>query len=50
MKYISDKSFIENRNTQFMFNNCALCDIMRNNIAEQATGDNMAQAHCMLDT
>jgi len=50
MKNVSDKSWRENRNT-FFFLFCRLGDNVEKYCrAEQATDDNMAQAHCMLDT
>jgi len=39
MKYVSDKSFIENRNTHFLFNNLktsAVCELLRNSTAERS--------------
>jgi hypothetical protein len=58
MKNVSDKSYREARNTQFVFNNflffsksCLLWDNVENYCrAGQTTDDNMAHAHCMLDT
>jgi hypothetical protein len=56
MKNISDKSCRENQNTHFVvsifFLNRAIYEkIWKKKIrACQATDDNMAHAHCMLDT
>jgi hypothetical protein len=58
MNNISDTSSRENQNTQFVFNNffffrksCNLWDNVEKYCrAGQATDDNMAYAHCMLDT
>jgi hypothetical protein len=53
MRNVSDKSGRENPNTHFVLSdvllNRALFGIMWRNIVQQATDDNMAQAHCMLD-
>jgi hypothetical protein len=56
MKNVSGISCSENQNTQFMFNNffqksCRLWDNVEKYCrAGQAIDDNMAHAHCMLDT
>jgi hypothetical protein len=59
MRNVSDKTFRENKNTQFMFTNLffslenrAVYEIMWEKYcrAGQATDDNMAHAHCVLDT
>jgi len=58
MRNVSDKSCGENHNTHFMSNNdfpgkkkCRIRDNLEKYCtAGQATGDNMAQAHWMLDT
>jgi hypothetical protein len=56
MKNVSDKNCRETRNTHFIFNNsfrksCRLSyNVGKHCVAGQATGENMAQAHCMLDT
>jgi len=44
----------KNQNTRYMVNNfskksCRLWDIVKCGRASQATDDNMAHAHCMLD-
>ena len=59
MRNVSDKSCRENQNTNFVFSN-SFSKIVpffekmwgKKNIVErgQATNDNMAHAHCMLDT
>jgi hypothetical protein len=54
MENVSDKSCRETRNTHFMFKdffleNCVFYEIMWIN-SGAATGNNMAHAHCMLDT
>jgi hypothetical protein len=56
MRNVSDESCRENRNTHFMisffFENCAVYEIMWKKYCRtgQATDDNVADAHCMLDT
>jgi hypothetical protein len=55
MKNISDKSCRETQNTHFIFNNIfqKIVPFMRKwkNFVERGwPHDNMAQAHCMLDT
>jgi hypothetical protein len=58
MRNISDKSCRENQNThsfaQYIFlENCAfffLDNVEKYRRAGEATDDNMAHAHCMLDT
>jgi len=57
MKNISYESYTETQNTYYTFNNffsrksCLLWDNMEKCCrAGQATDDNMAHAHCMLDT
>jgi hypothetical protein len=58
MRNISDKSCSENQKTHFMFNNAffpkitTVYEVMwkKYSTAGQATDDNMARAHCMLDT
>ena len=57
MRNISDNSFRETQNTHFMFKmppppeNRAVYEIVKKNRrAVQATDDNMAHSHCMLDT
>jgi hypothetical protein len=55
MRNVSDKNYRENQNTHFVFNNfffrCAVCEIMWKSIVERGrTHDNMANAHCLLDT
>jgi hypothetical protein len=57
MRNISDKSCIENQNTHFILKNFfpenhAFYEIMWKKYyrAGKAIADNMAQAHCMLDT
>jgi len=56
MRNFSNKSCRENQNTHFMLSDLstdrAVYEIMRKNKqrAAQATDDNMAHAHCMLDT
>jgi len=56
MRNISDKSCRENQNTHFLFSNCfwKIVPFMRKCgktycRVGQATDDNMAHAHCMLD-
>jgi len=56
MRNVSDKSYRENQNTFcvqifFVFENLAVNEVMWKNVVQQgqATGDNMAHAHCMLD-
>jgi hypothetical protein len=53
----SDRSCRKNKNTRFVFKkevlrkSCLLRDNVKNyGTARQATDDNTAQAHCMLDT
>jgi len=56
MRSISEENFRENQNTYFTFNNffqgLIIYEIMWEKYctAGQATDDNMAHAHCMLDT
>jgi hypothetical protein len=56
MRSVSDKSCTENQNTQFILCNfsrksCRLEDNVEKYCgAGQATDDNMAHAHCMVDT
>ena len=56
MRNVSDKSCRGSTNTHFIFNNvfrtsCRLWgNVLKYCKAGQATDDNMAQAHCMLDT
>jgi hypothetical protein len=57
MRNISDKSCRENQNTHFVFSNFFFLKIVpfvrkcgKKCRAGQATDDNMAHAHCMLDT
>jgi hypothetical protein len=58
MRNVSDRICRENRNTHFIFNNvsffrksCNLWDnVEKYSISGQATDDNMAHAHCVLDT
>jgi len=52
MKYVSGKRWGKNQNTYVFFRKCCrLGDNVENYCrAEQATVDNMVQAHCMLDT
>jgi hypothetical protein len=56
MENVSDKSCRQNQNTRFVFNiykkNNTVYEMMWKNIVErgQTTDDNMAHAHCMLDT
>jgi hypothetical protein len=57
MRNVSDKICTENQNTHFMFNNLFFRKSWHSwdNVAKygrpgQATDDNMAHAHCMLDT
>jgi len=57
MRNVSGKSCTENQNTHFMFNNAmfenrAVDEIMWKNIVEPGTptDDDMAHAHCMLDS
>jgi len=56
MRNISDESCRENQNTNFIFNifsprkSCHLYDnVEKYCTVGQATDDNMAHAHCMLD-
>jgi len=60
MRNISDKSCSKNQNTHFMFNppplflalqkSCCLQDnVEKYRRARQATDDNMAHVHCILD-
>jgi len=55
MRNVSNKSCRENQNTHFVFNNffsenrIFLDNVEKCSKAEQATDDNMAHAHCMLD-
>ena len=55
MKNISDESCRENQNTYFMFvqklffTNRAVYNMEKYCTAGQATDDNVAHAHCMLD-
>jgi hypothetical protein len=56
MRNVSDKYCRGNQNTHFVFSNffffklCHLLDdVEKYSIAGQATDDNMAHAHCMLD-
>jgi hypothetical protein len=56
MRNVSGKLCREKQNTHFMFNNFFLISrrlwdtVEKYCRAEQATDDNMAHAHCMLDT
>jgi hypothetical protein len=55
MENISDKSCTENQNTHFMCNNFFLIMQLMRFVEKcfgvgQATDDNLAYAHCMLDT
>jgi hypothetical protein len=57
MKNVSDKICRENQNTHFMFSNfclrksCWLSDnVEKCGIVGEATGDKIADTHCMLDT
>ena len=56
MRNVSDKSCRENQNTHFVFSNffqksCLLGDnVEKYSRVGQGTDDNMAHAHCMLDT
>ena len=56
MKNVSDKSCRETRNARLVYNNLFFPEkrvlyIMEKYCSEgQATDDNMAHAHCMLDT
>jgi ABC-type polar amino acid transport system ATPase subunit len=57
MKNVSDKSRRENQNTHFVFSNFFFFEnrVVHENVekycrAGQAKDDNMAHAHCMLDT
>jgi len=58
MGNVSDKTYGENQNTRFMINNfffpenLAVYEIMLIRIVElrETTDDNMARAHCVLDT
>ena len=60
MRNVTDRNRRENQNTHFMFSNlfffsprklCRLLDNVEKYCrAGQATDDNMAHAHCMLDT
>jgi hypothetical protein len=56
MRNVPDKSSRVNQYSHFIFNDllsisCRLIDNVENyRRAGLATGDNMAQAHCMLDT
>ena len=50
MRNISDKSCRENQNTQFIFNNLfSKEEVEKYCTARNATDDNMAGAHCMID-
>ena len=55
MRNVSEKTFTENQNTIlcsttfFFFENSAFYEIMWKYRAGQATDDNMAHSHCMLD-
>jgi len=56
MRNVSDNIYRDNQNTHFLFNNyffvkCAVCEIVWNKYftSGQATDDNMAHAHCLLD-
>jgi hypothetical protein len=49
MKNVSDKSYTENQNTQFIFNNLfSKEDVEKYYTARQAIDDNMAGVHCMI--
>jgi len=56
MRNVSDKSCRENQNTHFVFSDILLkcvpffSEMEKYDTARQATDDNMAHAHCMLDT
>jgi len=58
MRNVSDKSCRGNQNTHFVFNNffsfrrscCLWSNVEKYGRSEQDTDDNMALAHCMLDT
>jgi hypothetical protein len=52
MRNVSDKSYKENQNTHFVFSNFfpKISPFMRKCGAGQGTYNNMAHAHCMLDT
>jgi hypothetical protein len=51
MRNVSDKSLRENQNTHFIFNNFFLnhAFVEKYGRARQATRDNMAHAHCMME-
>jgi hypothetical protein len=52
MKNASDRRCRENQNTHFVFSNVSskIVPFMRKCGAGQGTDNNMAHAHCMLDT
>jgi hypothetical protein len=55
IRNVSDKICRETRITHFTFNNCIKSCLVRDDVekycrAGQATDENMAHAHCMLDT
>jgi hypothetical protein len=54
MKNVSDQNCRENQNKIFVsiifYERCAVYEIMWKNILEPDVTDNMAHAHCMLDT
>jgi len=56
MRFVSDKRFRENQNIHFMFDNVFLTSrrlsdkLEKYSTAGQATDDNMANAHYVLDT
>jgi hypothetical protein len=53
IRNVSDKSCRKNQNRYFMFNNSfpkiVLFNVKKYGTARQATHDNKAQVHCMLD-
>jgi len=52
LRNVSDKSCVENQNTYCVSKIVPFCEIMRKNIVEpgKSASDNMAYAHCVLDT
>jgi hypothetical protein len=50
MRNVTDKFVEKNRNTYFTFNDIFCKLLQKYSIADQATDDNMAHGHCMLDT